>query len=64
MRIRSLAGERVRAGEGYVGVRHGSNPGSVRLEDQRLPIRVPRVRGEGGEIPLPAMRRCRLGRGG
>jgi hypothetical protein len=44
-KVRSLAGERVR---------HGSNLGSVRLGGQRLPIRVPRVRGEEGEIPLPA----------
>lgn len=51
--VRSLAGARyVR---GYV--RHGSNPGSVRLGSQRLPIRVPRVRGEEGEIRL----RCPCG---
>lgn len=52
--VRSLAGERYARGEGYAGVRHGSNPGSVRLGGQRLPIRVPRVRGEEGEIPLRA----------
>ena len=32
--------------------RHGSNPGSVRLAGQSIGIRVPRLRGEGGEIPL------------
>ena len=32
--------------------RYGSNPGTVRLSDQILPIRVPRVRGRSGELPL------------
>jgi transposase-like protein len=32
--------------------RHGANPGTVRLAGQKVPIRVPRVRGEEGEIPL------------
>jgi len=32
--------------------RHGSNPGSVRLAGQRHPVRVPRVRGEAGEVRL------------
>lgn len=36
-------------GQGY---RHGSNPGSVRLAGQRVPIRVPRVRTTEGEVPL------------
>ncbi len=52
--VRSLVGERYERGEGYSGIRHGSNPGSVRLGGQRLPIRVPRVRGEEGEISLRA----------
>ena len=35
------------------GRRHGSNPGTVRLAGQRVPLRVPRVRSvAGGEIPL------------
>jgi len=34
------------------GIRYGSNPGSVRLGGQRVPLRVPRVRGEHSEIPL------------
>jgi putative transposase len=50
--VRSLAGSRYVPGEGYV--RHRSNPGSVRLGGQRLPIRMPRVRGEEGEIWLRA----------
>jgi putative transposase len=32
--------------------RHGTNPGSVRLGGQRHPVRVPRVRGPGGEVRL------------
>ncbi len=51
--VRQLAGERyVRKQEAESGRRHGSNPGSVRLGGQRVPIRVPRVRGENGETPL------------
>ena len=34
------------------GRRHGTNPGTVKLAGQRVPIRVPRVRGRDGEIPL------------
>ncbi|MFC1806027.1 hypothetical protein ACFL09_03510, partial [Planctomycetota bacterium] len=53
--VRALAGERYGRGDGQAGlVRHGSNPGSVRLGGQRVPIRVPRVRhlAEGREVPL------------
>jgi hypothetical protein len=32
----------------------GSNPGSVHVGGQRVPIRIPRVRGVEGEIPLHA----------
>jgi transposase-like protein len=32
--------------------RHGSNPGTVLLGSQKVPIQVPRVRGPKGEIPL------------
>lgn len=50
----ALAGARyARKGEEQRGRRHGSNPGSIRLGGQRVPILVPRVRSaEGGEIPL------------
>ncbi|MHC4230698.1 MAG: IS256 family transposase [Planctomycetota bacterium] len=34
------------------GSRYGSNPGTVQLAGQRIPIRVPRVRSSQGEIPL------------
>ena len=52
--VRALAGERyARKEESVRGRRHGSNPGTVGLAGQRVPIRVPRVRGLGGvEIPL------------
>lgn len=48
----ALAGPRHAHHDGSAGMRHGSNPGTVRLAGQRVPIRVPRVRGEAGEIPL------------
>lgn len=50
--VTALAGARYARGDGCAGVRHGSNPGSVRLAGQRVPIRVPRVRGAQGEIGL------------
>jgi hypothetical protein len=42
-----------------VASRYGSNRGSVRLGGQRVPIRVPRVRGEEGEVPLTSYRKLR-----
>jgi transposase-like protein len=33
-------------------MRHGRNPGSIRMAGQRVPIRVPRVRGPRAEVPL------------
>jgi putative transposase len=52
--VTALAGERyARKDEVERGRRHGSNPGTVGLAGQRVPIRVPRVRSiRGGEIPL------------
>ena len=52
--VTALAGARHARKEASTrGRRHGSNPGTVRLAGQRVPIRVPRVRGvTGGEIPL------------
>lgn len=50
--VLDLAGPRRAREDGGVGVRYGSNPGSVRLAGQRVPIRVPRVRSERSEIPL------------
>ncbi len=50
----ALAGERyARKRASMVGRRHGSNPGTVRLGGQRVPIRIPRIRSlSGSEIPL------------
>src|SRR5437870_1869130 len=48
----ALAGPRHARNDGVAGMRHGSNPGTVRLAGQRVAVRVPRVRGEQGEIPL------------
>lgn len=50
--VKALAGMRYAHADGCTGVRHGSNPGSVRLAGQRVPVRVPRVRGSQGEIAL------------
>lgn len=52
--VTALAGERYARKEAAVrGRRHGSNPGTVGLAGQRIPVRVPRVRSvTGGEIPL------------
>jgi putative transposase len=36
--------------------RYGSNPGTVRLSDQILPVRVPRLRGRDGELSLESYR--------
>ena len=52
--VTALAGERyARKDEAVAGRRHGSNPGTVGLGGQRVPIRVPRVRAvHGAEVPL------------
>ena len=52
--VAALAGARHARKDALVrGRRHGSNPGTVRLAGQRVPIRVPRVRSvAGGEMPL------------
>lgn len=52
--VTALAGERyARKAASIGGRRHGSNPGTVGLGGQRVPIRVPRVRNvSGSEIPL------------
>ena len=50
--VEALAGRRYARTEGVTGTRHGSNPGTVVLDGQRVAIRVPRVRSEQAEIPL------------
>lgn len=61
--VRELAGDRyARKGEDGKGSRYGSNRGTVRLAGQRVPIRVPRVRGAEGEQALAGYRKL-AGRG-
>jgi transposase-like protein len=52
--VTALAGERYARKEASTsGRRHGTNPGSVGLAGQRVPVPVPRVRSvSGGEVPL------------
>ena len=52
--VTALAGERyARKAPSVGGRRHGSNPGTVGLAGQRVPIRVPRIRPvTAREIPL------------
>lgn len=62
--VKQLAGEwHARKGSEDSGRRYGSNPGSVRLGGQRLGIRVPRVRGDRGEIALRSYQRLHDGGG-
>jgi putative transposase len=58
----SLAGERYRRKWEKLGSRHGANRGTVLLGGQRVPVRVPRVRRGGREVPLESY--TRLHRGG
>ena len=49
--LNALAGEWYARRHGLtVGIRYGSNPGTVRMAGQRVPIRVPRVRSERGIV--------------
>ncbi len=58
--VAALAGPRYEHEDGGSRIcRHGSNPGSVRLGGQRVPVQVPRVRDERGEIPLDSYRKLR-----
>jgi transposase-like protein len=50
--VEALAGPRYARGDGAAGMRYGSNPGTVVLDGQKVPIRVPRVRSEQAELPL------------
>ena len=49
-----------KAGEKKI-YRHGTNPGSVKLSGQRVAIKVPRVRGRGGEVRLSTYERFHRG---
>ena len=44
-----------------LGSRHGSNRGTVKLGGQKIPVRVPRIRKGGDEIPLESYRRLHQG---
>lgn len=50
--VESLVGKRYERQSSRAASRHGTNPGTVRLGGQKVPIRVPRVRGRRGEMPL------------
>ena len=63
--VETLAGGRYeRKREETAGVRYGSNKGSIRLGGQRVPITVPRVRSERGEIALRSYAALKKGAGG
>lgn len=59
--VRSLVGARYAHRTDRRASRHGTNPGTVRLGGRKVPMRVPRVRGEDGEIPLASYRRLHEG---
>lgn len=62
--VRELVGAKhARRSGSERGYRHGTNPGSVRLGGQRIGVRVPRVRGERGEIPLRSYQTLHSGGG-
>ena len=62
--VQQLAGARhARKTADEAGHRYGSNPGSVRLGGQRVPVRVPRVRGTDGEIGLASYHQLHTGGG-
>jgi len=62
--VQELAGARhARKTDDQAGCRYGSNPGSVRLAGQKVPIAVPRVRGDAGEIALQSYQQLHAGSG-
>jgi putative transposase len=51
--VQTLAGDRyARRQDEQKAYRHGTNPGSVRLAGQKVPVKVPRLRNSAGEVPL------------
>lgn len=62
--VEDLAGLKYgRAEDGHPVHRHGTNPGTIRLAGQKVPIRVPRVRNGDGEIPLESYRKLHQSNG-
>ena len=62
--VEALAGGRYERKQGETaGVRYGSNKGSVRLGGRRVPVNVPRVRSERGEISLRSYASLKKGPG-
>lgn len=59
--VEQLAGPRYSRKNTEKASRYGSNPGTVRLAEQLMPIRVPRLRREGQEIPLESYQRFHRG---
>jgi len=60
--VEQLAGPRyARKGDSGAASRHGSNPGSVRLAGQQVPVRVPRVRDDQGEVTLQSYEQLHQG---
>jgi putative transposase len=60
--VEDLAGRRyARKSEGEGVYRYGSNPGTVKMLGQKLPIRVPRLRDENREIPLESYEQMHRG---
>ena len=60
--VECLAGERYRRKKREVlGSRYGTNRGTVKLGGQKVPVRVPRVRREGKEVPLKSYIRLHRG---
>jgi len=60
--VECLAGERYkRKNGGDLGSRYGTNRGTVRLGGQKVPVRVPRVRRGGKEVPLESYTRLHRG---
>jgi len=60
--VEMLAGERYARKQTENGVyRYGTNPGTVNLLGQKVPVRVPRLRGETGEISLDSYEKMHRG---
>ncbi|MCK4378413.1 MAG: hypothetical protein KAW01_03670 [Deltaproteobacteria bacterium] len=51
--VRELAGQSYkRKDNSQKNYRYGSNPGSIKLAGQLVPVKVPRIRGPEGEVRL------------